>query len=253
MRGSSSPGIPKYEGASPESPSMPSSEPPTPPLMQVCHTIGSVVDPVDAYSSEASILDATFWTDTVPRLVRENLAVRYANMAVHILILSKQPELMSEGRSELGPDHYSQALAHYGLALRQMRQSIEAAGGPRAAILCSMFFVIFEAINGDKEAAESHLFSGQRLLEELHQLLPSTVAGKVPGSLRKELRNLLQYISLQVRIGGVNCWKGEMDAMYDYSDGYLHFGEPTALDSPCYAEGPDLFLPVMWTDDVMFS
>ncbi|KAK3190880.1 hypothetical protein K4F52_003197 [Lecanicillium sp. MT-2017a] len=215
--------------------------------------MGSIMGPVDTSSSDTSILDATFWTDTVPRLVRENLAVRYANMAVHILILSKQPELMSEGCSDLGPDHYSQALAHYGLALRQMRQSIEAAGGPRAAILCSMFFVIFEAINGDKEAAEAHLFSGQRLLEELHQLVPAVGTGKGPGSLRKELRNLLQYISLQVRIGGVNCWKGEMDAIYgDYLTSYTPFENPAGLDSPGLVGSPDPFLPVMWTDDVMF-
>lgn len=216
--------------------------------------MGQFADPVeDACSMEACILDAMFWTDTVPRLIKENLAVRYANMAVHVLILSKQPELIRESSAELGPDYYSQALIYYGLALRHMRQSIEANGGLRAAILCSMFFVIFEAINGDKEAAESHLVSGQRLLEELHQLLPSGVARKSPGSLRKELRNLLQYISLQVRISGVDCWKDETDALYnDYLEDYLPLDETPIIASPVLDGNLDPFLTEMWTGDSMF-
>lgn len=228
------------------------STPPTPTLNGYGYNaIGSIVDQYDPIQAEASILDAAFWTDTVPRLVRDNLAVRYANMAVHILILSKQPELIVSDGSSDGQDHYSQALGYYGLAIRQMRDAHEAGGNLRAAILCSMFFVIFEAINGDKDAAEAHLQCGQRMLDNLFSLLPqSAIIGSSAGSLRKEIRNLLQYISLQVRIGGVNCWKGEMDAFYtNYLEDYLVPEQDDAMLALC---DPDLFLPEMYfQDDLM--
>ncbi|KAJ3485029.1 hypothetical protein NLG97_g6907 [Lecanicillium saksenae] len=146
-----SPAIPTLD-ESVVTPSVAGSEPATPPFLQVYQPLDYFSDHNDGYSSggssvgtvnaampvmsspgassvsnvgEIGILDATFWTDTVPRLVRENLAVRYANMAVHILILSKQPELIIQESPDLGTDHYSLALAHYGLALKQMRHSSE--------------------------------------------------------------------------------------------------------------------------------
>lgn len=200
-------------------------------------------------ASELGILDATFWTDTVPRLVRDNLAVRYANMAVHILILSKQPELLAQESADLGgANHYSLALAHYGLALQQMRHASAMRGGIRAAVLCSMFFVVFEALNGDRDAAEAHLRCGQRLLHELQHLLPSGVAASGAGSLRRELRNLLQYIALQVRIGGVTCWKGEFDTQCaEYLEQFAAGDEPYR-DSPGHGM-PGGYTSMMWPED----
>lgn len=202
--------------------------------------MGSIIDQYDPIPTDAGILDAAFWTDTVPRLVRDNLAVRYANMAVHLLILSKQ-----SGVPQQVSDQYSQALGYYGLAIRKMRDSYEANGGLRAAILCSMFFIIFEAINGDKDAAEAHLFSGQSMLNDLFALLPQeSVMSASAGSLRKELKNLLHYLSLQMRIGGVNCWKGEVESFYSgYLEEYLSsLGGQDDLLGVC---DPNLFLPEM--------
>ncbi|KAJ4153772.1 hypothetical protein LMH87_010245 [Akanthomyces muscarius] len=175
----------------------------------LCHDSAPVVDDV----GEIGILDGPFWTDTVPRLVRENLAIRYANLAIHTLIISKQPELTLQEVSDLGTNHYSLALVHYGVALKEMRNANPMCDGIRAAVLCSMFFVIFEALNGDREAAESHLLCGQRLLNELQHLLPSGIAASSAGSLRKELRNLLHYITMQMSICGATFWKIECDAL----------------------------------------
>lgn len=269
----SSPVIPTLE-ESVVTPSVTGSEPATPPFLQVYQPLDYFSDQNDGYSSagsssgtinvsmpvmhspsaatistagEIGILDATFWTDTVPRLVRENLAVRYANMAVHILILSKQPELIIQESPDLGTDHYSLALAHYGLALKQMRHSSEMSGGIRAAVLCSMLFVIFEAINGEREAAEAHLLCGQRMLNELQQLLPTGIAATGAGSLRKELRNLMQYISLQVRIGGVTCWKGEFDALCaEYLEEFV--AEESYDASPGYGT-PEGYVSMIWPED----
>ena len=215
-----------------------SSSAPTTPLFNTNSSIGSATDLADPFQ-ECSILDAAFWTDIVPRLVRENPAVRYANMAVHILIISKQPELLASDGMESPVDHYSQALAHYGRALRQVRQS-QKSGGLRATILCSMFFAIFEAINGDREAADSHIFSGQRMMDELHSMMSPNQPNSTAGSVRKELKNLLQYISLQVRIGGVNCWK-EMDSFTDCLREVEEEQDQSVCDPALYVTSPGGF------------
>lgn len=202
--------------------------------------------------AELGVLDAAFWTDTVPHLVRENLAIRYANMAVHILILAKRPELISPDSAEAGIDHYSLALAHYGLAIKEMRHSGEMRGGVRAAVLCSMLFVVFEALNGDREAAEAHLLCGQRMLDELQQQQRQPPGG-IPassgtGSLRKELRNLLRYILLQVRMGGVEYGKTEFDTLCaEYLEDYV--AEESYDASPGYGTPQGPALSMVWPQD----
>lgn len=164
-----------------------------------------------------SAFEASFWNETVPRLAEENSAVRSANEAVHILILAKQPSLMS---ADLDPseDHYGGALRRYGAALREVREtSVSHDGDLRPAILCSMFFVIFEIINGDQNAAEAHLFNGQRMMDELQRSggYGLDTGGSTPGdgqtkSLRKELKHVLRFLALQARSHGVVRWEREM-------------------------------------------
>ncbi|ATY61587.1 DNA replication complex GINS psf2 [Cordyceps militaris] len=208
---------------------------------------------------EIGILDAAFWTDTVPRLVNENLAVHYANMAVHILIGCKQRVSPLCEPPGSGNDQYSLALAHYGTALKQMRDSSEICGGTRAAILCSMLFAVFESLNGDREAAEAHLLCGQRMLNELQLLLPIGVAATSSGSVRKELPNLLGCIVLQLRTGGATYWKSQCDTLcaeyleetvaasqYDTSTG---FGQLEDYDSMTWP-GDD-GISAIWMNDLM--
>ncbi|EGX96238.1 hypothetical protein CCM_00893 [Cordyceps militaris CM01] len=208
---------------------------------------------------EIGILDAAFWTDTVPRLVNENLAVHYANMAVHILIGCKQRVSPLCEPPGSGNDQYSLALAHYGTALKQMRDSSEICGGTRAAILCSMLFAVFESLNGDREAAEAHLLCGQRMLNELQLLLPIGVAAASSGSVRKELPNLLGCIVLQLRTGGATYWKSQCDTLcaeyleetvaasqYETSTGY---GQLEGYDSMTWP-GDD-GISAIWMNDLM--
>lgn len=132
-----------------------------------------------------------------------------------MLILAKQPSLMSAEASP-GEDHYGGALRRYGTALREVRQASASQADLRPAILCSMFFVIFEIINGDQKAAESHLFSGQRMMDELQPSgaeteFTSSSSGREQGrSLRKELKHVLQFLALQARSHGVLGWGREM-------------------------------------------
>lgn len=187
--------------------------------------------PVVHDADEIGILNGTIWADIVPRLMHENLAVRHANLAVYTLIISKQPELTLPEIPDLRTSHYSLALAHYGRALREMRVANSMCCGIRTAILCSMYFVVFESLNGDKQAAELHLLCGQRLLSELQQPLPYGIADSSADSFRKEIGNLLQYITIHVQINNVILERSECDAPRAKSIGQFAADKPhdTAL------------------------
>jgi hypothetical protein len=126
-------------------------------------------------------------------------------MAVHALIFAKGPT-PAYTEKEYGRDYYGEALICYGLALQEARRATQGPTDLREAVICCMFFVIFETVNGDQEAAHAHLQSGQRILEEVDQECNST------DSFRKELRNVLQYLAQQARdlgVDGVDQYGGE--------------------------------------------
>ncbi|KAJ6447162.1 transmembrane alpha-helix domain-containing protein [Purpureocillium lavendulum] len=201
-----------------------------------------------ATAAPSAVLDDAFWKQTMPRLVKESTAVRYANIAVHTLIFAKGPTIIHSaddghhhhhnqyyqqqqhnhhhqshhqhqhrravaGGRQHGPrttaDYYGRALTCYGLALSEARRTTDL----REAILCAVFFVIFETINGDQAAAEAHLQSGQRILDELCSgsgggggvvILgmdgkTTTTTPPTKPKLRGMLRHVLQFLAVQAR------------------------------------------------------
>lgn len=145
---------------------------------------------------EDSVFGDSFWRDTVPRLVREDPAVKAANEAVRCLMLAKQPSLMPAEAIQ-GEDHYSLALTNYGAALRHVGRNNGALPDTKPAILCAMFFVIFETIHGDKKKAAAHLYNGQRMMDEFLLVQSSDESTRMAVSLRKELSNLSRFLAKQ--------------------------------------------------------
>ncbi|KAK2605829.1 hypothetical protein QQS21_003783 [Conoideocrella luteorostrata] len=137
-------------------------------------------------TTSSAVFDDTFWQLTLPQLVQDNTAIRYANLAVQTLIFAKGPASITCGKPNSVCDYYGEALVCYGLALSETRRATAWQTDTRVAVLCCMFFVIFETLNGDKEAAQAHLQSGQRLLGELG-----------PDDFRQELRNVSRYLAQQ--------------------------------------------------------
>ncbi|KAL6886379.1 hypothetical protein HDV57DRAFT_526272 [Trichoderma longibrachiatum] len=151
---------------------------------------------------QSTIFTPKFWQDTAPLLIQNNVAVQSANVAVLILIFA-------QSAAGMGTNHYGKALWHYGRALQLVRQSNGSRESLRPAILCCMFFVIFEIMNGDTRSAESHLWTGENMLSELQRLearpegaglglsvdMDGNASGK--GSLRGELPCALRFLILQ--------------------------------------------------------
>ncbi|RFU74949.1 c6 zinc finger domain [Trichoderma arundinaceum] len=150
------------------------------------------------YIPDSTVFDPRFWQESVPILVQNNVAVQSANLAVLILIFA-------QSAAGLGSDHYGKALWHYGRALQLVRETTTSQDSLRPAILCSMFFVIFEIMNGDPRAAESHLWNGEKMLFEL-QRIESMPAG-MEANLRQELPRALQFLMLQSDAPNLNFEK----------------------------------------------
>ncbi|KAH6608542.1 c6 zinc finger domain [Trichoderma cornu-damae] len=147
---------------------------------------------------DSTVFDPGFWQESVPVLVQSNVAVQSANLAVLILIFA-------QSAVGLGSNHYGKALWHYGRALQLVRETSTAQDSLRPAILCCMFFVIFEIMNGDTRAAEAHLWNGEKMLFELQRAEPRSRGAE--GKLRQELPCALQFLMLQSDAPNLNFEK----------------------------------------------
>ncbi|KAG5930534.1 hypothetical protein E4U53_002217 [Claviceps sorghi] len=154
------------------------------PYTYPCYTATSSYFPA---TPPATVFDDIFWECTLPRLMQDSAAIRYANLAVHTLIYAKSPESASLGKAT-GHDYYGEALICYGLALSETRKATSQQTDLREAVISCMFFVIFETLNGDRASAQAHLQSGQRLSSELGA-----------DDFGQNLRNILHYLAQQAR------------------------------------------------------
>lgn len=150
---------------------------------------------------ETGIFGREFWQVTVPYLFRQNASVWYANMAIHALIDSKHPSFMDE--EDRPTELYRRALRYHGIALGQLRKEVISRGNLQSATLCCLFFVIFEMMNGDHEAALAHVSNGCKLMTELHgaaQRGPLHEDGvQVSRLLYPNLQTALRFVALQSR------------------------------------------------------
>ncbi|QPG94684.1 hypothetical protein C2857_006720 [Epichloe festucae Fl1] len=153
-----------------------------------------------ATTPSCTVFDDLFWESTLPQLAQDSAAIRYATLAAHTLIYAKSHDLASLGKVT-GRDYYGEALICYGLALSETRKATSQQTDLREAVVCCMFFVIFETFNSDSEAAQAHLKSGQRLLSELGA-----------EDFHLHLRSALQYLAQQAcehDFDGFNGFAGE--------------------------------------------
>ena len=166
--------------------------------------------------AETSSFDDGFWEVVVPHLLRQQASVWYANLAIHALIDAKRPSWDDEGGDHAGAS-YRRALRYHGLALGQLRKEAISRGSLQSATLCCLFFVIFEMMNGDHEAAQAHMFNGCKMMGELQRdsqgrLLPSS---EIEGLLHIELRKALQFVGLQVSGPGEDMAGRATDGDYE--------------------------------------
>ncbi|KAG5924920.1 hypothetical protein E4U61_005767 [Claviceps capensis] len=146
-----------------------------------------VAAPCFSTTAPPTIFDDAFWECILPRLVQDNPAIHYAHQAVHTLLCAKSAEVPYLGPAA-GRDYYGEALTCYGLALSETRKATSQQTDLREAIVCCMFFVIFESLNGDRASAQAHLQSGQRLSMELGA-----------EDFHRNLHIVLQYVAQQAR------------------------------------------------------
>lgn len=136
---------------------------------------------------------------TVPTLLQEHVSVRFANLAIHALIDAKRPQWVEEGPVEPGKDSYSRALRYHGQALTFVREKPANSTSLQSATLCCLFFVVFEMMNGDVNAAQAHMFNGCRMMDELRGVetsRPSTHG--IENMLFREIQKAMRFVAMQL-------------------------------------------------------
>jgi hypothetical protein len=163
-------------------------------------------------------LEGPFWIKTVPSLLRANSSVKYANLAIHALIDSKRPQWVEEGPLLPGQDSYSRALKYHGQALGAVRHKPANRESLQSATLCCLFFIIFEMMNGDVNAAQAHMYNGCRMMNELRGPGRPSTHG-IENMLFRELQKALRFVAMQVQ-----------GALSGYNDSTRHVEVKTEAD-----------------------
>ncbi|KAF6824442.1 hypothetical protein CPLU01_10873 [Colletotrichum plurivorum] len=105
----------------------------------------------------------------LPQLARREPAIKHAALAMAAMARSLVPTLKQRSRRELyrgaGGPHYEFALKHYGRAIRLVRSQEPSSENMLWAIICSVLFVTFECLHGDRNAALSHVNHAYRMME----------------------------------------------------------------------------------------
>lgn len=149
--------------------------------------------------TQGNNFDETFWQTTVPHLLRRNRAVWYANLAIHALIDSKRPTWIEDGGGH-SSDSFRRALKYHGLALGQLRKEAITRSALQSAMLCCLFFVIFEMMNGDDKAAQAHMYNGCKMMSEIqkNETGQTLSNSEVDTMLHQELQKALRFVASQV-------------------------------------------------------
>lgn len=150
-------------------------------------------------TTRGNSFDEKFWRTTVPYLLRRNTAVWYANLAIHALIDSKRPTWIEDGGGH-SSDSFRRALKYHGLALGQLRKEAITRSALQSAMLCCLFFVIFEMMNGDDKAAQAHMYNGCKMMSEIqkNETGQTLSNSEVDTMLHSELEKALRFIASQV-------------------------------------------------------
>lgn len=154
---------------------------------------------------DTSALGSDFWKELAPEMFQNYPAVRSASLAVHMLIHAKPLPPTGPGQGDREENQFERAFACYGQALRDCMQASMSPEGLRPAILCSLFFIIFDIIHDDMAAAKAHFDSGRKLLDEYLRMKPQDFDGP-EKDLSEELKHAMQFLVDQTGSNMISDW-----------------------------------------------
>ncbi|TDZ74457.1 Aspercryptin biosynthesis cluster-specific transcription regulator atnN [Colletotrichum trifolii] len=115
------------------------------------------------FAGDTLVFPSELLSETIPQLARSDAAVRNAAFAVGAASLgstSREQRLLGKG------PHYADALRYYNRSLRLTATSpVTQDTVPRVLVACLLFFA-FEALQGDRRAALTHLNHGTHVLDQ---------------------------------------------------------------------------------------
>jgi hypothetical protein len=155
-----------------------------------------------------SFFQEEFWNRIVPKLSQENLAVRYASMAIDaVRTLVADSEFLSPRETAPKASTYDDALTYYGNAIQEMTRTQY---NLRTSVVCCILFICFEILQGDRKTAIAHVFNGKRMVDELwDQALQAPPGGRFggPTPIESDILEVFQRLSLHAWASkGTQSW-----------------------------------------------
>ncbi|KAK2016141.1 hypothetical protein LZ32DRAFT_645302 [Colletotrichum eremochloae] len=145
-----------------------------------------------AFSKEFTLFPSDLMTQILPQIAREDPAIRHAAFAIGAATLGSDSRI--QRTSGKGP-FVKDAFQHHGRAISLLLSgTADKKSMPRTLLSC-LLFVTFEAIQGNKRAAMTHISHGYSLLD---QLLRQGISGDCPPKLVDEVMSSFQHFALQL-------------------------------------------------------
>ncbi|KAH8675962.1 hypothetical protein BX600DRAFT_190882 [Xylariales sp. PMI_506] len=110
---------------------------------------------------------SNIYTTLITQFGWEDQAVREAIMAVGALkFSSKQPSRRNGSSDNQQHDHYTNALARYGTALKLTASRTIDEASLRSVLLCCILFVCFELLDRNRASVHNHIYHGTQVLRQ---------------------------------------------------------------------------------------
>ncbi|KAF6808147.1 C6 zinc finger domain protein [Colletotrichum musicola] len=116
-----------------------------------------------SFAGDALIFPSELITGLIPRIARSDPAVRSAASAIGAAALgasTREQRLLGRG------PHYTDALAHYNRALRLTAATPATEDALPGVLMSCLLFFVFEALQGDRRAALTHVNHGYGILDQ---------------------------------------------------------------------------------------
>jgi hypothetical protein len=136
------------------------------------------------------------WNDSVLRMISAKASVGYAHLAVRLLLCAGHVSPLCSNIMSRN------AIEYHGIALRHVLVDSINQGDLLSTLLCSMFFIVFELLQGDIGTAQMHVHHACQLMNNLSARSgpedsedPEIIS--VEDRLFEELQRLIGFLELQ--------------------------------------------------------
>jgi hypothetical protein len=131
------------------------------------------------------------WVTLISDIISTKVSVAYLHRAIHLLARARHSE------APWSDTFYGEAAIYYGMALRQVVEESFDEDSLHSNMVCSLFFIIFNILQDDEQAIQSHAYHACQMIHELLEDAESTFP--VQEQLFWALTQAMHLLDAQIR------------------------------------------------------